>query len=46
MISVQTISPQALSHLHTATTALLHSVRTAHVVAADVAVADVVVVAE
>jgi hypothetical protein len=46
MISVQTISPQALSHHHITTKALPHSVRTAHVVVADVADADVVVVAE
>ncbi len=46
MISAQTISPQALNHHHTATKALPHSVRTVHVVVADEADADVVVVAE
>jgi hypothetical protein len=46
MISVQTISPQAQSHHHTATKAQLRSVRTAHAAAAVAVVADVVVVAE
>jgi hypothetical protein len=46
MIWGQMISPQALSHPHTATKAQLRSVRTAHVVVADAADADVVVVAE
>ena len=46
MISAQMISPQALSHRHTATKAALHSVRTAHVVVAAAAVAVVAVVVE
>jgi len=46
MISAQMISPQAQSHHHTTTKAQLHSVRTAHAVVADAAVAAVVVVAE
>ena len=46
MISAQTISPQALSHHHTATKAQLRSVRTAHAVVVVAVVADVVVVAE
>lgn len=37
MISAQTISPQALSHLHTVTKVLPHSVRTVHVVVDDAA---------
>ena len=46
MISVRTISPQALSHHHTIPKALPHSVRTAHVVAAVAVVVDVVVAVE
>jgi hypothetical protein len=46
MIWGQMISPQALSHPHIITMALPHSVKTAHVVVADAADADVVVVAE
>jgi hypothetical protein len=46
MISAQTISLQVLSRHLTTTKASLHSVRTAHAVVVDAAVADVVVVAE
>ena len=46
MISAQMISPPALSHRHTITKVSAHSVRTAHVVVDDVAVAVVAVVVE
>ncbi len=46
MIWGQMISPQVLSHRHTTTKGSAHSVRTAHAVVVDVAVAVVAVVVE